>query len=70
VKCSAEGRPYETLSTPTSGRAGRMGGERVRCVVTDPSMDPYSKLTGSVDSHAGAVCPSNPRMLTKDNADK
>ena len=43
VKYSAEGRPYETLSPASSGRAGRMGGERVRCVVADPSMDPYSR---------------------------
>lgn len=42
VKYSAEGRPYETLSTPTSGRAGRIGGERVRGVVTAPSMGPCS----------------------------
>jgi hypothetical protein len=70
VKYSADVRPYEALSTPSSGRAGRMGGERVRCVVTDPSMDPYSRLTRSVDSHAGAVCPSNPRIVTEYNVDK
>lgn len=70
VKYSAEGRPYETLSAANSGRAGRMGGERVRCVVTDPSMDPCSSLTWSVESQAGAVCPSNQRTDNQNNADE
>lgn len=70
VKYSAEGRPYEALSAASSGRAGRMGGERVRCVVTDPSMDPCSRLTWSVESQAGAVCPSNRRIDNQNNADE
>jgi hypothetical protein len=70
VKYSAEGRPYEALSAPSSGRAGRMGGERVRCVVTAPSMDPYSELTWFVESHTAVVCPSNPRMVTVNKAEK
>jgi len=70
VKYSAEGRPYETLSAASSGRAGRMGGERVRCVVTDPSMDPCSRLTRSVKYQAGAVCRSNPRADDLNNADE